>query len=358
MNLARKDRCDLPWWDIRAYDYELPRELVAQKPAAERDASRLLVYSCSTRTIRHHIFRDLPQLLRPDDVLVVNDCRVIPARLYVRRVDTGREIELLLCERLAGTRWAACVRPGRGTRVGTRLEVGGVSVVVQAVREDGLREIEFECTESGVEALLEQYGRTPLPPYVKRDGEITTAEDRERYQTVYAARGMAVAAPTAGLHFTPGLMKELEARGCEILAVTLEVGLGTFQPVKGTDAREHRLHAEHAVVTPAVAARLNAARREGRRIVAVGTTVVRTLESSLDTEGKFGAFDGATRLFIHPPYQIRAVDALITNFHLPRSTLLMLLAAFIGPVWRELYAEAIRRGYRFYSYGDAMLVEK
>lgn len=343
---------------MRAYDYDLPHELIAQQPAPERDASRLLVYSRSTGTIAHHIFRDLPKLVREGDVFVVNDCHVIPARLYARRVDTGTQIELLLCEQHSPLRWAACVKPGRSCRAGVELRVADVRILVRGVREDGLREIEVCCAPDEVPALLEKHGLVPLPPYIKRPRAPSSAEDRARYQTVYAAHGTAAAAPTAGLHFTPELLDALRTRGCEILSVTLAVGLGTFQPIKGDDARLHHMHAEHAVVPATTAAALNAARAQGRRIIAVGTTVVRTLESCLDAHGSFQPYDATTALFIHPPQRVRAVDALITNFHLPRSTLLMLIAAFIGPAWRTIYEEAVRLRYRFYSYGDAMLLQE
>jgi len=338
------------------YDYDLPAELIAQHPAAERDASRLLVYSRAQGTIAHHIFCELPQLVGGDDVVVINDCRVIPARLYARRADTGTQIEVLLCEQCGPTRWAACVKPGRSCRAGVELRVADVRMVVRAVREDGLRELEFLCAPEEMQRMLDSHGIVPLPPYIKRPRAASSAEDRARYQTVYAAQGSAVAAPTAGLHFTPELLATLRARGCDILSVTLNVGLGTFQPVKGDDARQHHMHAEHAVVPAATARALNLARGHGRRIIGVGTTVVRALESCLDADGEFHPFNAATQLFIHPPQRIRAVDALITNFHLPRSTLLMLIAAFTGPAWRTIYAEAIRLRYRFYSYGDAMLL--
>jgi len=341
---------------MRHYDYDLPAELIAQHPAAERDASRLLVYSREQGTIAHHIFRELPQLVGGDEVIVINDCRVIPARLYARRADTGTQIEALLCEQCGPTRWAACVKPGRSCRAGVELRVADVRIAVRAVREDGQRELEFLCAPEDMPRMLNSYGVMPLPPYIKRPSSASSAEDRTRYQTVYAAQGAAIAAPTAGLHFTPELLEALRARGCAVLTVTLNVGLGTFQPVKGDDARRHHMHAEHAVVPAATAAALNAARAQGRRIIAVGTTVVRALESCLDLRGVFQPFDAATSMFIHPPQRIRAVDALITNFHLPRSTLLMLIAAFAGPAWRTIYAEAIRLRYRFYSYGDAMLL--
>lgn len=357
MSVQNEGASAVPWWDMRAYDYELPLELIAQAPAAERDASRLLVYSRSSGRIAHHVFRELPAIVRPGDVFVINDCRVIPARLYGKRIDTGTRVELLLCERVEAGRWAALVRPGRSCRAGVRLRVGEVEVRVCAVREDGMREVEFACEEEDVGKVLERYGEVPLPPYIHREGGITTSEDRERYQTVYAARGMAVAAPTAGLHFTEQLMNALCALGCAFVRVTLNVGVGTFQPVKGDDARSHRMHAEHAIVTQDAAAALNEARRQGRRIIGVGTTVVRTLESCLSEGGVYRAFDGETTLFIHPPHVVRSVDALITNFHLPRSTLLMLVASFVGHAWREIYAEAIRCRYRFYSYGDAMLLQ-
>jgi S-adenosylmethionine:tRNA ribosyltransferase-isomerase len=349
----------LPWWDMRAYDYALPPDLIAQEPAAQRDASRLLVYDMDRATIVHHVFTDLPALLRPDDVLVVNDCRVLPARLFGTRAGSGGAVEVLLTERVESTVWRAMVRPGRACKLGATLVFAGIRAHVRAALPDGQRELAFACTPAEFDALLERAGVVPLPPYIKRPRAPSSAADRERYQTVYARAGCAIAAPTAGLHFTNALLETLRARGCSILSVTLDVGIGTFQPVAVDDLRQHRMHAEHCRIDAATATALNAARAAGRRIIAVGTTALRTLETCLDAHGHFQPFDGPTDIFIHPPMRIRAIDGLLTNFHLPRSTLLVLLAAWLGPdVWRALYDEAIHRRYRFYSYGDAMLATR
>ncbi len=346
-----------PWWDINAYAYDLPPDLVAQAPAVPRDASRLLVYDMARAAVTHRHFADLPALLRPDDVLVVNDCRVMPARLFGTRAGSGGTVELLLTTRIAATTWHAMVRPGRACKPGARLEIAGVTAHVRECLPDGQRVLAFACTPAEFEALLQRAGVVPLPPYIKRPRAPSAAADRERYQTVYARHGCAIAAPTAGLHFTTALLDALRAHGCQILAVTLEVGLGTFQPVAVDDLRRHQMHREQCCLSADTAAALNAARAAGRRIIAVGTTAVRTLESGLDPHGQFQPFNGPTDIFIHPPMRIRAMDGLLTNFHLPRSTLLVLLAAWLGPdVWRALYAEAIRQRYRFYSYGDAMLL--
>jgi len=341
---------------MRAYDYTLPPELIAQQPAAQRDASRLLLYQHASGVIAHHVFRELPDLVRPDDVFVINDCRVIPARLYARRADTGTEIELLLTECTGGAAWLACVKPGRSCRPGVELLVAHTRATVRAQHPDGRRLVEFACTPAELHTLLDTHGIVPLPPYIKRPHTPSAASDRSRYQTVYAAAGCAVAAPTAGLHFTPELLERLRARGCAILPITLNVGLGTFQPVKGDDARTHEMHSELVAVSTGTADALNAARAAGRRIIAVGTTALRALESCYDA-GVYKPGNASTCIFIHPPDRVRAADLLLTNFHLPRSTLLMLVAAMIGPAWRTLYDEAVRLRYRFYSYGDAMLLD-
>ena len=352
---------DIPWWDIRAYDYRLPAGLIAQQPAQERDASRLLVYDRASGSIAHRSFRDLPLLLEPGDVLVVNDCRVIPARLYAHRLGTGTAIELLLTKQTGPVSWEAMVKPGRSCKQGVTLVIAmpsgsPIESTVRAVLPDGQRTLEFNCTPAAFSAMLDQCGVVPLPPYIARPHEPSNELDRARYQTVYARAGQAVAAPTAGLHFTPGLLDRIRTRGCSIAAVTLDVGIGTFQPVKVDDLRTHVMHAENAELSADTAAELNRARHAGRRIVAVGTTALRTLETSLDPAGVFQPFRGSTGIFIHPPMALRSINGLITNFHLPRSTLLMLVAAWIGTnAWRTVYNEAIGKRYRFYSYGDAML---
>jgi len=337
---------------VADFDFELPAELIAQR-AAPRGESRLLCLDAEGEA-RHRRIADLPDLLRPGDLLVVNDTRVIPARLFARRAGGGGRVELLLVEKLAPRRWDALARPGRKARPGTRLELApGLEAVVVAKREDGRHTLDFSAE---VEPRLEELGHVPLPPYIDRRDD---ASDRERYQTLFARLPGAIAAPTAGLHFSAGLLERLGARGVERVAITLHVGIGTFKPVTATLAHEHRMEPERYVVPEPAAAAITAARRAGRRVVAVGTTVVRTLESAAAATGEVQPGAGSTSLFILPGHRFRAVDLLLTNFHLPRSTLLMLVAAFAGrePVL-EAYREAIARGYRFYSYGDAMLCER
>jgi S-adenosylmethionine:tRNA ribosyltransferase-isomerase len=336
----------------RDFDYELPPERIAQH-AAPRGESRLLVLDREGPE-RHRRIRDLPRLLRPGDLLVLNDTRVIPARLFGRRPGGGR-IELLLVERLGDREWDALARPGRRARPGTVLELdAGLTAEVMAKDESGRHRLRFSAP---IEPHLDRLGHVPLPPYIQRPD---APEDRERYQTVFARRPGAIAAPTAGLHFTEELLEELAAAGIEIAWITLHVGIGTFKPVAADRVEDHRMDAERYEIPAATAAALRRARVRSGRVVAVGTTVVRTLEAAaLTGGGEIQAGPGATDLFITPGFRFQVVDVLLTNFHLPRSTLLMLVSAFAG---RErvlaAYAEAIREGYRFYSYGDAMLVEQ
>ncbi|HEX4956035.1 MAG TPA: tRNA preQ1(34) S-adenosylmethionine ribosyltransferase-isomerase QueA [Thermoanaerobaculia bacterium] len=348
------------------FDFELPAAAIAQQAAA-RGESRLFVLDAPGEA-RHRTIRDLPSLLAPGDLLVVNDTRVIPARLFARRPDTGGLLELLLVERRGPREWLCLARPGRRARTGRvfRLEgpTGGSDLSVEVVGrgEEGRFEVRFS---EPIEPWLEILGHVPLPPYIQR---ADTAADRERYQTVYARQPGSIAAPTAGLHFTPELLGELESAGIARAAVTLHVGLGTFLPVTAEEVADHRMEAERWEIPEATATAIAACRERGGRVVAVGTTVVRTLESAaLAAEpGRAGtgacpylAGSGSTRLFITPGFPFQVVDALLTNFHLPRSTLLMLVSAFAG---RErvlaAYREAIAAGYRFYSYGDAMLVRR
>lgn len=341
---------------ISDYDFTLPDSAIAQE-AAPRGESRLLVLA-ESGAARHRRIADLPELLRPGDLLVVNDTRVIPARLFARREGSpggggGGRIELLLVEKRDEREWECLVRPGRKALPGTRLRLGDeLAAEVVARLGDGRRSIRFSAA---LEPHLESLGHVPLPPYIKRPD---AAADRERYQTIFASRPGAIAAPTAGLHFTPELLDQLAARGVGREAVTLHVGIGTFKPVTVELVHEHRMDEERWEVPAATAAAIAATRARGGRVVAVGTTVVRTLESVAAThDGEVVAGAGRTSLFITPGYSFRAVDALLTNFHLPRSTLLLLVCAFAG---RErvlaAYREAIERGYRFYSYGDAMFV--
>jgi S-adenosylmethionine:tRNA ribosyltransferase-isomerase len=341
---------------IEDYDYELPRELIAQEPLLERSASRLLVLDRASGKVRHRVFADLPDLLAPGDVVVVNRSRVIPARLLGSRAGGGRA-EVLLVRRRAPDEWDALVRPGRRLREGAAVEVApDLTVRVLASPSPGgaLRRVRLECDGTDPDTAVESHGHVPLPPYIERADR---PADRDRYQTVYAAEPGSVAAPTAGLHFTPALLERLSARGIERVDLTLHVGPGTFRPVEVNDVRHHRVAAEAYALAPEAAAALARARAVNRRIVAVGTTTTRVLESTLHAGETFRAGPGETGLVIVPGHTFRVVGALVTNFHLPRSSLLLLVAAFAG---RErvlrAYQEAVRMRYRFYSYGDAMLV--
>jgi S-adenosylmethionine:tRNA ribosyltransferase-isomerase len=339
-------------------DYELPDALIAQAPLEARDAARMLALDRDGGDVSHRRVRDLPTLL-PPALLVVNDTRVMPARLLGQRPGGGKA-ELLLVERLGAEgpseRWVALARPKKRLGEGTVVRVGegAMTATVAAHREGGEVEVVLDAGGAPIMDVLERVGRVPLPPYIRREAG---AEDRDRYQTVYADTPGAVAAPTAGLHLSERLLEELRARGHRLARVTLHVGPGTFQPVQGDDLKGHAMHAERYVVSEEAAQAIRDARAEGRPVVAVGTTVVRTLESSVGDDDAVRAGAGSTRLFIRPPYRFRVVDALLTNFHLPRSTLLALVMAFGGiePV-RRAYAEAVRERYRFYSYGDAMLI--
>jgi S-adenosylmethionine:tRNA ribosyltransferase-isomerase len=336
------------------FDYDLPEALIAQEPVTPRDASRLLVVPPDGE-LEHHRFAELDALLAPGDLLVFNDTKVIPARL-VGRKGSGGKVELLLCEPLEGglgRRWRAMGQASKPIRAGAVVELDGLSARIEAVEGEGFYEVLLDREGDALAAALERAGRIPLPPYIRRD---PGPEDRERYQTVWARAPGSAAAPTAGLHFTAPLLARLEARGVRRTALTLHVGPGTFLPIRGDAIERHRMHPERYEVPPAAAAELDAARARGGRVVAVGTTTVRTLESAFDGE-RVAPGAGRTALFIRPGHAFRAVDALVTNFHLPRSTLLVLVSAFGG---RErvlaAYREAVARGYRFFSYGDAMLL--
>ncbi len=318
------------------YDYELPRELIASRPLPRRDASRMMVLHRDGAAIEHRQFSELNGFLSAEDLLVLNDTRVLPARRFS---DDGA-VELLLLERVGQRRWRCLTRPGRKMRVGAAIELGGVEAQVEAVGANGERIISLES-----DIDLYSGGVMPLPPYIQRESEI---EDETRYQTVFAREPGAVAAPTAGLHFTPQILAELPHT-----FVTLHVGPGTFRPVQAENIADHAMHTEAFAISEEAAQRVNAA----DRIVAVGTTAVRVLESACDANGKVSPQDGATGIFIYPPFEFRVVDALLTNFHLPRSSLLMLVSAFAGREFvLRAYEEAIRERYRFYSYGDCMLI--
>lgn len=331
------------------FDYELPEELIAQRPVTPRDASRLLVADKRTGRLQHKTFRDLPELLAPGDVLVRNDTRVIPARLLGVKAPTGGRVELLLVRRLSRDTWEALVRPGRRVAPGAVLSFGGGLLTAQVLErtEGGGRIVRF-LSVGPLDEALQQAGQVPLPPYIHED-----LEDPERYQTVYAREAGSSAAPTAGLHFTQRVLDELKRRGVHIADVTLHVGPGTFRPVKAEYVDEHDMHAEYYHIPEAAAVAVQEAKREGRRVIAVGTTTARALESWAAT----GETAGWTDLFIYPGYRWRVVDGLLTNFHLPRSSLLMLVSALLG---RErtlaAYREAVKERYRFFSFGDAMLI--
>lgn len=336
------------------FHFELPEELIAQHPPAERGTSRLLVLDGASGALRDVLFAELPKLLRPGDLLVFNDTRVIPARLYGRK-PTGGGVELLVERVLDAHRVLAQVRASKAPRPGGRILLdGGIEARVLDRDDDGFFELAFDDPRP-VPEVLERHGHVPLPPYIARPD---ASEDRERYQTVYARRPGAVAAPTAGLHFTGELLDRLAERGIEKTFVTLHVGAGTFRPVRVERIEQHRMHAEWVEVGEAVCAQVQAARARGGRVVAVGTTAVRSLESAW-REGALRPLQGETRLFVYPGYRFHAVDALVTNFHLPESTLLMLVAAFGGHrnVMRA-YAHAVAQRYRFFSYGDAMFLTR
>ena len=339
--------------DLADFDYDLPADAIAQAPPEARDGGRLLVIERAGDGIDDRRVTDLPSLLRAGDCLVMNDSRVIPARVLAEDID-GRPVELLFVEPVTEGAWRAMVRPGRRCRPGAHLRAGAVRLRVVASEDDGTRLIARE--NGSIPALLDAMGMPPLPPYIARHAK-PAPEDWERYQTVYAQTPGSVAAPTAGLHFSDALLARLRVAGVEVHAITLHVGPATFRPIKTPTVEAHALPAERAVVTAATAAALNLARAERRRIVAVGTTVTRTLESVVDDDGRLTALDGVASIYIRPGHRFRAIDALITNFHLPRSSLLVLVAAFAG---RErvlrAYRHALAAGYRFYSYGDATLI--
>jgi len=351
------------------FNFDLPPELIAQQPAARRDGSRLLVLQRKTGKIEHRQFPDLLDFLKPGDVLVLNNSRVIPARLHGANETTGGKFEILLLEENAPNDWWAMLRPGKRAKIGTQIrlqEKNGATTkifaTVIAVNDEGHRHLQFSGTDNLFQEL-EKLGEMPLPPYIERADE--KPEDKERYQTVFAQTAGSVAAPTAGLHFTPDLLDKIRALGVKICFVTLHVGAGTFLPVKVENIAEHKMHAEHFEIGETTVAAVNAAKKSGHRVIAVGTTATRTLETvARKNGGKLNVYAGKTDIFIYPPAQFQIVDALLTNFHLPESTLLMLVSAFAAPGEKnggrklilKTYAEAIREKYRFFSYGDAMLI--
>ena len=329
--------------------YDLPEELIAQTPAEPRDASRLLVYSRAADSITHAHFRDLPEFLKPGDLLVINNTKVIPARIFAHMEGRQSTFEILLLRRLDYTRWETIMRPARKARKGSVLKVSDeLSAVVEDVGEYGVRTVRF-LFDGVFEDILDRVGNMPLPPYIHEK-----LDDKTRYNTVYSKTDGSAAAPTAGLHFTPELMQKVMACGADFAEVLLHIGLGTFRPVKAEKVTDHEMHSEYYELSPEAAEKINAAKREGRRVIAVGTTAVRVLESTADENGRVTPCTGETKIFIYPPYRFKCVDALITNFHLPESTLIMLVSALVGrEKTLEIYNTAVKERYRFFSFGDS-----
>ncbi|HIS77193.1 MAG TPA: tRNA preQ1(34) S-adenosylmethionine ribosyltransferase-isomerase QueA [Candidatus Merdivicinus excrementipullorum] len=335
------------------YYFDLPEELIAQTPAEPRDSSRLMCLNRTTGEIAHHHFRDLTELLKPGDLLVVNDSRVLPARLYGQKEDTGANMEFLLLEQKEQKRWEVMVKPGRRAKIGSRFVFGDglLRAEVLDVLEGGNRLVEFEC-QGNIFSVLDQIGQMPLPPYITEK-----LQDKERYQTVYSHELGSAAAPTAGLHFTKELMARLEDMGVKIAYVTLHVGLGTFRPVKEENILNHKMHSEHYHLPKETADLINKTKKNGGRVIAVGTTSCRTLESVATFTGEIKEAEGWTNIFIYPSYEFKVLDGLITNFHLPESTLIMLVSAFAGyEHTMNAYHTAVAEKYRFFSFGDAMLI--
>ncbi|MDD6037969.1 MAG: tRNA preQ1(34) S-adenosylmethionine ribosyltransferase-isomerase QueA [bacterium] len=340
--------------DVKDFYYDLPQELIAQDPLLDRSGSRLLVLGKENGFIRHDVFHNITQYLTPGDCLVINNTKVIPARLFGEREGTGATIEILLLKRKENDIWETLVKPGKKAKIGTKIIFGGGTLAGEVIDvvEDGNRLIQF--TYEGIfEEILDQLGQMPLPPYITH-----TLQDKNRYQTVYAKYDGSAAAPTAGLHFTPELLDAIRAMGVKIAEVTLHVGLGTFRPVKVEHIQDHHMHSEYYDVSEEAAKLINETRQAGGRVIAVGTTSCRTLESAAQEDGSLCAQSGWTDIFIYPGYKFKLVDALITNFHLPESTLVMLVSALAG---REnimhAYEVAVKEQYRFFSFGDAMFIQ-
>lgn len=335
------------------FNFDLPEELIAQDPLEDRSSSRLLVLDKETGKTEHHVFREIIEYLEAGDCLVINDTKVIPARLIGSKIGTDAKIEVLLLKRKENDVWETLVKPGKKAKIGTRISFGDGLLVGEVVDivEEGNRLIHFEY-EGIFEEMLDRLGQMPLPPYITHQ-----LEDKNRYQTVYAKHSGSAAAPTAGLHFTPELLKKIEEKGVQIARVTLHVGLGTFRPVKVDNILEHHMHSEFYQIEEEAAEKINTAKANGKRVIAVGTTSCRTIESAAKEDGTIAPVSGWTDIFIYPGYQFKVLDCLITNFHLPESTLVMLVSALAG---REhvlnAYEEAIKERYRFFSFGDAMFI--
>ena len=334
--------------------FDLPEELIAQVPILDRSSSKLMVLDKETGEVSHKVFKDIIDYLNPGDCLVLNDTRVIPARLIGSKEGTGGKIEFLLLKRNEDDTWETLVKPGKRAKVGTRFSFGDGKLVAEVVGmgDDGARIVKFEY-EGIFEEVLDELGNMPLPPYITE-----RLEERERYQTVYSKHNGSAAAPTAGLHFTDELLQKIKDKGVDLAFVTLHVGLGTFRPVKVDDVLEHDMHSEYYMVTQEAADKINNAKQNGNRVITVGTTSTRTIESIADENGKMKASSGWTKIFIYPGYKFKVVDNLITNFHLPESTLIMLVSALAGKVnVLNAYKCAVENNYRFFSFGDAMFIK-
>jgi len=339
---------------VADFNYDLPEELIAQVPIQKRDASRLMVLDREEKTIEDKVFQDILTYLKPGDCLVRNNTKVIPARLYGIKEETGVKIEFLLLKRMEGDIWETMVHPGRRLKVGTKVTFGNglLKAEILEVMEGGNRKVKFEY-EGIFNEILDKIGLMPLPPYIHE-----ALKQKDRYQTVYARNEGSSAAPTAGLHFTEELLEKIKEKGVEIANVTLHVGIGTFRPVKVENIEEHDMHTEHYYIKQEDAEKINQTKQKGGRIIAVGTTSCRVLESIADENGRVKQQEGDTNIFIYPGYQFRCIDALITNFHLPESTLIMLVSALAGRDYiMEAYEHAVKEKYRFFSFGDAMLIK-
>lgn len=338
---------------VSDFNYNLPKELIAQVPIKDRDQSRLMVLDRKNKTIEHKIFKDIIDYLEPGDCLVRNNTKVIPARLYGVKEETGANVEFLLLKRVDGDIWEVMVKPGRKLMPGVRVEFGNGLLKAEILEkfEDGNRKVKFEY--NGIfNEILNEIGLMPLPPYIHEK-----LKEKDRYQTVYAKYEGSAAAPTAGLHFTDELFKKLKEKGVEVANVTLHVGIGTFRPVKVENIEEHDMHSEHFYIKAEDAEKINKAKREGHRVIAVGTTSCRVLESIADDNGYVKEVEGDTNIFIYPGYKFKCLDALITNFHLPESTLIMLVSALAGKDFiMQAYEEAVKEQYKFFSFGDAMFI--
>lgn len=340
--------------NVADFDYELPEELIAQHPNEKRDEARLMVLNKNTQTIEHKIFKDIIDYLNPGDCLVLNNTKVLPARLYGKKEETGANVEFLLLKRLEKDTWEVMVRPGRKLKNGTSVVFGDgiLKGKILEVLENGNRKVEFEY-EGIFNEVLDKIGLMPLPPYIKE-----SLKEKDRYQTVYAKYEGSSAAPTAGLHFTEELLNSLKKKGVVIANVTLHVGIGTFRPVKVDKVEEHKMHSEHFYIKPEDVEKINKAKEQKKRVIACGTTSCRVLESVADESGKVMPVERDTNIFIYPGYKFKCIDGLITNFHLPKSTLVMLVSALAGKDYiMKAYAEAVKEKYQFFSFGDAMFIE-